>query len=80
MPNASRYLEPGYTYHLSNARWQGASDPTGNLRSFYNGVRQGTTVYPGLMDGARAVAVIFAPRRSPKWSRLCSDRGSHRVR
>jgi predicted dehydrogenase len=49
---------------------QGESDPTGNLRSFYNGVRQGTPVYPGLMDGARAVAVIFAAEESARTGKM----------
>jgi predicted dehydrogenase len=42
----------------------GVSDPTGNLRSFYAGVRQGTPVYPDVRDGARAVAVIFAAEQA----------------
>lgn len=36
----------------------------GELRSWYNGIRQGTPVYPGLLDGARAVAVVFAADQS----------------
>lgn len=49
---------------------EGESDPTGNLRSFYEGVRHGTPVYPDLLDGARAVAVVFAAEESAKAGRL----------
>ena len=34
----------------------GDGDPTGNLRSFYEGVRHGTPVYPDLLDGNREAA------------------------
>lgn len=43
-----------------------AGEPNGNLRSFYRGIREGTPVYPGLLDGARAVAVVFAAEESAK--------------
>lgn len=49
---------------------EGESDATGNLRSFYNGVRHGTPVYPGLLNGARAVAAIFAAEESARTGRV----------
>ena len=45
---------------------EGETDPTGNLRSFYEGVRHGTPVYPSLLDGARAVVVVFAAEEAAK--------------
>ena len=45
---------------------EGEPDPCCGLRSFYEGVRNGTPVYPGLMDGARAVAVVFAAEESAR--------------
>ncbi len=47
----------------------GEGDPTGNLRSFYEGVRHGTPVYPDLLDGARAVAAVFAAEEAAKSGR-----------
>ena len=44
----------------------GQSDPCGNVRSFYNAVRQGGEPYPSLLDGARAVAVVFAAEESAR--------------
>lgn len=44
----------------------GEEDPAGGMRSFYEGVRNGTPVYPGLIDGARAVAVVFAAEEAAK--------------
>ncbi len=41
-------------------------DACGNLRSFYKAVREGGTPYPSLIDGARAVAVVFAAEESAK--------------
>jgi predicted dehydrogenase len=41
-------------------------DPCGNLRSFYKAVREGGTPYPSLIDGARAVAAVFAAEESAK--------------
>jgi predicted dehydrogenase len=38
----------------------GPDDGTGNLLSFYQAVRAGTPCYPSLLDGARAVSVVFA--------------------
>ncbi|MBM4042062.1 MAG: Gfo/Idh/MocA family oxidoreductase [Planctomycetes bacterium] len=48
---------------------EGPMDHAGGLRSFYEGVRHGTLVYPDLMDGARAVAVIFAAEESARTGR-----------
>jgi len=41
-------------------------DACGNMRSFYHAVRNGGTPYPGLLDGARAVAAVFAAEISAK--------------
>ena len=46
------------------------SDACGNLRSFYNAVRNGGTPYPSLLDGARAVEVVFAAEESAKTGKL----------
>lgn len=37
---------------------------TGNLRSFHAAVRTGSPCYPALLDGARAVAVVFAAEKA----------------
>lgn len=39
-------------------------DGTGSLRSFYGAVRTGSPCYPSLVDGARAVGVVFAAEES----------------
>jgi predicted dehydrogenase len=39
---------------------EGENDPCGNLRSFYRAVTQGGTPYPSAVDGARALAPVFA--------------------
>jgi predicted dehydrogenase len=55
---------------------EGEDDPCGNLRSFYNAVRGGGEPYPSLMDGARAVAVVFAAADSAErgtWVTVRSD-------
>lgn len=44
----------------------GEDDPASAMRSFYEGIRNGTPVYPGLIDGARAVAVVFAAEEAAK--------------
>ena len=44
----------------------GEDDPAGGMRSFYEGVRNGTPVYPDLLDGARALAVVFAAEEAAK--------------
>ena len=41
-------------------------EPHGEVRSWYNGIRQGTLVYPSLLDGARPVAVVFAGDESAR--------------
>ncbi len=45
---------------------EGNSDICGNLRSFYNAVRDGGTPYPSLIYGSRAVAVVFAAEEAAK--------------
>lgn len=45
---------------------EGEEDPGGNLRSFYRAVREGGEPYPSLLDGARAVAPVFAAEESAK--------------
>jgi UDP-N-acetyl-2-amino-2-deoxyglucuronate dehydrogenase len=47
----------------------GADDACGNLRSFYRAVREGGEPYPSLLDGARAVAVVFAAEESARTGR-----------
>lgn len=44
----------------------GEDDPCGNLRSFYDAVKNGGVPYPSFIDGARAVAVVFAAEESAK--------------
>ena len=41
-------------------------DPAGHIRSFHHAVRNGGTPYPSIVDGARAVAVVFAAEESAK--------------
>ena len=45
-------------------------DPCGNLRSFYQAIRENGVPYPSLLDGARAVAVIFAAEESAQSGRM----------
>jgi myo-inositol 2-dehydrogenase/D-chiro-inositol 1-dehydrogenase len=47
----------------------GETDKCGGVRSFYEAVRTGRTPYPGLLDGARAVAVVFAADESARTGR-----------
>lgn len=47
----------------------GEQDPCGSLKSFYNAVRNGTKAYPSIVDGSRAVAVVFAAEKSAKSGR-----------
>lgn len=54
-------MEPHVPFSFS-----GESDPCGNLRSFYTAVREGGEPYPSLLDGARAVAVVFAAEEAAK--------------
>ena len=46
----------------------GESDPTGSLRNFYQAVREQDPMlcYPGVIEGARAVAVTFAAEESSR--------------
>lgn len=41
-------------------------DACGNLRSWYTAIRTGSTPYPSLEDGARAVAVVFAAEEAAR--------------
>ena len=45
------------------------TDPGGNLRSFHQAVRHGGQPYPSLLDGARAVAAVFAAEESARTRR-----------
>jgi UDP-N-acetyl-2-amino-2-deoxyglucuronate dehydrogenase len=42
------------------------TDDCGGMRSFHEAVRQGGDCYPSLIDGARAVAVVFAAEESAR--------------
>lgn len=53
---------------------EGEDDPCGNLRSFYRAVREGGEPYPSLIDGARAVAVVFAAADSARTGEWCPVR------
>ena len=48
----------------------GASDPCSSLRSFHHAIVAGGTPYPSLIDGARAVAVVFAAEQSARTGQL----------
>jgi predicted dehydrogenase len=48
----------------------GKTDACGNVRSFYNAIRNGGTPYPSLIDGARAVEVVFAAEKSAKTGQI----------
>ncbi len=48
----------------------GKSDNCGNLRSFYDAVRNGGTPYPSLIDGALAVQVVFAAEESARTGKI----------
>lgn len=39
---------------------------SGGLVSFYNAIRKGSDIYPSLLDGAKAVAAVFAATKSAK--------------
>ena len=45
------------------------SDECGAVRSFFHAVREGSELYPSLIDGALAVAVVFAAEESAKQGR-----------
>lgn len=50
--------------------FDGEGGKTGEgLISFYNAIRKGTALYPSLLDGARAVAAVFAADQSAKLGR-----------
>lgn len=44
----------------------GKGDPASSLHSFFRAIREGVRCYPSLMDGARALQVVFAAERSAK--------------
>lgn len=48
----------------------GLADPCGNIRSFYHAIRDGAELYPSLLDGLRAVAVVFAAEESARTGRI----------
>jgi predicted dehydrogenase len=48
----------------------GETDTCGNLRSWHNAIRTGSTLYPSLLDGARAVMVVFAAEESARTDRV----------
>lgn len=48
----------------------GEDDDCGNLKSWFRCVREGGEPYPSLMDGARAVAVVFAAEESARTGRV----------
>jgi predicted dehydrogenase len=60
-PNHNGAVEPRVPVEVG-----GEDDHGGNLRSWYRAIREGSTPYPSLEDGARAVAVIFAAEESAK--------------
>jgi predicted dehydrogenase len=43
-----------------------SGEPYGEVRSWFHGIREGTPVYPDLLDGARAVAAVFAADESAR--------------
>jgi UDP-N-acetylglucosamine 3-dehydrogenase len=45
------------------------SDICGNVKSFFNAIRNGGALYPSLKDGARAVLVVFAAEEAAKTGR-----------
>ena len=51
------------------------SDGGGGMRSFYQAVRFGGTCYPSLIDGVRAVAVVFAADESARRGRPVAVEG-----
>jgi predicted dehydrogenase len=55
---------------LSPVPVEGELDRAGGLRSFYEGVRHGTPVYPDMLDGARAVAAVFAAEEAARTGRM----------
>jgi len=55
---------------IAPVKVQGETDICGNLRSFHRAVREGGEPYPSLMDGARAVAAVFAAEESARTGRI----------
>ena len=77
-----RYFDEGINLQIQRAGIPNAKedkvsvtiDPTltqdgGGLRSFYDAVRKGGECYPSLIDGARAVSVVFAAEESARCGR-----------
>jgi len=48
---------------------EGPSDPCGHVRSFFRAIREGGAPYPSIVDGARAVAVVFAAEEAARAGR-----------
>jgi UDP-N-acetyl-2-amino-2-deoxyglucuronate dehydrogenase len=77
-----RFFDEGTTLQIQRTGVPGAKEPKepvaidqrltdecGGLRSFYEAVRTGGACYPSLLDGARAVAVVFAAEESARSGR-----------
>ena len=77
-----RYFDEGTTLQIQHTGVPGVKEPKepvavdktltddcGGMRSFYAAVRNGGTCYPSLIDGARAVAVVFAAEESARSGR-----------
>jgi predicted dehydrogenase len=64
-PNYDGSVEPWVPIEIPKM-----DDRLGALKSFYTCVRDGGTPYPSLLDGARAVNVIFAAEESAKTGRV----------
>jgi len=78
-----RFFDEGTQMHIQCAGKSGAkelkeavefdeslTDVCGGMRSFYQAVREGGTPYPSLIDGARAVAVVFAAEQSARTGQI----------
>ena len=64
-----QYVAPNYDGSVEpwdNIEIPPMNDSQGSLLSFYDAVRNGGTPYPSLLDGARAVSVIFACEEAAK--------------
>jgi UDP-N-acetyl-2-amino-2-deoxyglucuronate dehydrogenase len=64
-----RSIPEGYTGEAepeSALEVGGEPDPSGNVRSFYKAVREGGVPYPSALDGACAVAPVFAAEESAR--------------
>jgi predicted dehydrogenase len=71
---AVQYRKRGEAEPHQPISMEGPTDPCGNLRSFHQAVTEGTAPYPSLMDGARAVAVVFAAEESARTGHAVSLR------